>query len=461
MFRRILALLLGTLAFAVAQYLWLRSALVPVPPEPGPLLQAEWAWLVAFLSAPLRSLTVYAFLLVANAAYLYNLCFHFGRKPRWQVAVYIVWYVLLFLFFVAVATGPMAQRWHFGGMHRLLLYGLFLLMTTACFHVPVMFGFLLAVLVSYFVLPFYAEATLALLSVLYLVALALLSHARRTRSYVVLTCFLVGFVLLLVVFFPLVNLAMQRSPQDLDRLLRGTDASAVATRDAIVVSLKTATVSTLIVLVLGVPLAYVLVRGRFPGRGVLDAMVDLPIVLPPPAAGIALAMLVGPDPGFAGWLEQHLGLRLVGDWKGVCLAQIFVSSPFLIRSAMAAIRSVDPRLEHVSRTLGARPAWTVALVTLPLAARGIFMGCILAWGRAIGEFGSVVILAPHPETMPVRIYNLFVGSGDKGPSMTVAILMVVMCTAVFAGLHLLASRTLWRNVHTVWSRFGDPDRAAD
>ena len=244
MFRRILALLLGTLAFAVAQYLWLRSVLVPVPPEPGPLLQTEWAWLVAFLSAPLRSLTVYAFLLVANGAYLYNLCFHFDRKPRWQAAAYIIWYVLLFLFFVAVATGPMAERWHFGGMHRLLLYGLFLLMTTACFHVPVMFGFLLAVLVSYFVLPFYAEATLALLSVLYLVALALLSHARRTRSYVVLTCFLMGFVLLLVVFFPLVNLATQRSPQDLDRLLRGTDASAAATRDAIVVSLKTATVST-------------------------------------------------------------------------------------------------------------------------------------------------------------------------------------------------------------------------
>ena len=374
---------------------------------------------------------------------------------------YVAWYALLFLFFVAVATGPAEARWHFGGMHRLLLFGLFLLLTSACFHVPVMFGFLVCVLVSYFVIPFYAEATLGLLCVLYLVGLALARYARRTNNYVVLACFLVGFVLLLIVFFPLVNLATWRSPQDLDRLLRGTDPGAVGTRQAIWVSLKTATVSTLVVLVLGVPLAYVLVRSEFPGRGVLDAMVDLPIVLPPPAAGIALAMLVGPDPGLATWLETHLHLKLAGDWKGVCLAQIFVSSPFLIRSAMAAFRAVDPRLENVSRTLGAGPLWTLLCVTLPLAARGIFMGCILTWGRAIGEFGSVVILAPYPETMPVRIYNLFVGSGDKGPSLTVAILMVVMCTAIFAALHLLASRTIWRNVRTVWSYVGDSSRRTD
>ena len=374
---------------------------------------------------------------------------------------YVAWYALLFLFFVAVATGAPGERWYFGGMHRLLLFGLFLLLTSACFHVPVMFGFLVCVLVSYFVIPFYAEATLGLLCVLYLVGLALARYARRTNNYVVLACFLVGFVLLLIVFFPLVNLATWRSPQDLDRLLRGTDPGAVGTRQAIWVSLKTATVSTLVVLVLGVPLAYVLVRSEFPGRGVLDAMVDLPIVLPPPAAGIALAMLVGPDPGLATWLESHLHLKLAGDWKGVCLAQIFVSSPFLIRSAMAAFRAVDPRLENVSRTLGAGPLWTLLCVTLPLAARGIFMGCILTWGRAIGEFGSVVILAPYPETMPVRIYNLFVGSGDKGPSLTVAILMVVMCTAIFAALHLLASRTIWRNVRTVWSYVGDSSRRTD
>jgi len=381
-----------------------------------------------------------------------------GAKSRRLLGAYVAWYVVLFGFFVAVSTGPATQRVVFGGLHRLLLFGLFLLLTGACFHVPRLFGFLVVVLVAYFVMPFFAEATLGLLCVLYLVGLALLGHARRTSNYVVLGCFLAGFVLLLVVLFPLVNLGTWRSPQDLDRLIRGSDPGAAGARSAIVVSLRTATVSTLVVLALGVPLAYFLVRSEFRGRAVLDALVDLPIVLPPPAAGLALVLLVGPDPGLGTWLRESLGLQLVNDWKGIVLAQVFVSSPFLVRSAMAAFRAVDPRLEHVSRTLGARPAATLWRVTLPLAARGIFMGCILTWGRAIGEFGSVSFVAEHPETMPVRIYTQFVESGVKGPSTTLAILMVMLCTVVFAGLHLLASRTIWRNVRTVWSVFGDSRR---
>jgi molybdate/tungstate transport system permease protein len=125
---------------------------------------------------------------------------------------------------------------------------------------------------------------------------------------------------------------------------------------------------------------------------------------------------------------------------------------------MAAFRAVDPRLENVSRTLGASPVHTFVRVTLPLAARGIFIGCILAWGRAIGEFGSVTFIAEHPETMPVRIYKQYVASGPDGPAISVAILMVFLCVVVFAGLHLLASRTMWRNVGTLWGRGRDSDR---
>lgn len=439
MSKKVMGFLLGSLVFAAA----------------------EWWWLSPVMGGDLRSLTVYSFLLCGNVFYLYNLVFHISLRSRRLVGAYVAWYVLLFLFFVAVGTGPAAERWLFGGMHRLLLFGLFVLLTGACFHVPAMFGFLVVVLVAYFVLPFFAEATLGLLCILYLVGLAVLAQARRTSNYVVVACFLIGFVLLLMVLFPLVNLGTWRSPQDVDRLLRGTDPGAAATRAAIVVSLKTATVSMLVVLALGVPLAYFLVRSEFRGRGVLDAMVDLPIVLPPPAAGLALVLLVGPDPGMGTWLRDSLGIHLVNDWKGIVLAQVFVSCPFLIRSAMAAFRAVDPKLENVSRTLGARPLHTFWRVTLPLAAHGIFMGCILTWGRAIGEFGSVSFIAEHPETMPVRIYTQFVESGVKGSSTTLAILMVMLCTAVFAGLHLLASRTIWRNVRTVWSVFGDSSRRPD
>ena len=140
------------------------------------------------------------------------------------------------------------------------------------------------------------------------------------------------------------------------------------------------------------------------------------------------------------------------------LAQTFLSCPFLIRSAMAAFQAVDPRLENVSRTLGAGPLATFFRVTFPLAWRGIFMGCILTWGRAISDFSATTVVAQHPETMPVRIYKMFVEAGDKGQGMTIAILMIFLCVVVFAGLHLVASRTIWRNVRTVWSRIGDSGR---
>jgi molybdate/tungstate transport system permease protein len=125
---------------------------------------------------------------------------------------------------------------------------------------------------------------------------------------------------------------------------------------------------------------------------------------------------------------------------------------------MAAFQGVDPRLEHVSRTLGAGPFATFFRVTLPLAWRGIFMGCILTWGRAIGEFSSVNVIAQHPETMPVRVYKEFEKWGDKGQAATFSILMIVLCVLVFAALHLAASRTVWRNVRTVWSYVGGQSR---
>jgi NifC-like ABC-type porter len=433
---------------------------------------AEWLWLRPVLNASPRSGTVYAFLLAANLFYLYKLFFRISLGSRRLIAAYLAWYVALFLFFVVVSPGSMADRWRFGGeqgLHRQLLFGLFLLVTSAFFDLPAAFGVLVAVLIAYFVFPFFAEATLALMIVFYLVIMAELRHARVTKSYVVLGGFVLGFILMVAVLFPLIHLGTQRSPQDLDTLIRGTpqgtqaggpeaerfDRAAQETRDAIWMSLQTATVSTLVVLLLGVPLAYFLVRSDFPGRSILDAMVDLPIVLPPPVAGLALVFILGPEPGIGSLLREKFGLQFANDWKGIVLAQVFVSSPFLVRSAQAAFQAVDPKLEHVSRTLGATPLRTLWRVTLPLAARGIFMGCILTWGRAIGEFGSVSVIAQHPETMPVRIYTQFVTSGEKGPSLSLAILMIFLCVSVFAGLHLLASRTLWRNVRTMWGHSGD------
>jgi len=421
--------MLGTLAFAAGQ----------------------WLWLAPVLGHGLRSVTIYAFLLSANAFYLYNLLFHISLRSRRMQAGYVAWYAILFALFAAVAP---SAPWTFGGAHRLLLFGLFLVITSSLFHVPKAFGFMVVLLIAYLVFPFFAEATLVLLAIFYLIVLEELRIAKGTHSYLVVACFALGFVLVLAVLFPLVNLGVSRSPQDLRTALLGSDPAAEETRRAMWTSVETATITTFVVLALGVPLAYFLVRSDFPGRRVLDALVDLPIILPPPVAGIALIALVGPRQPLGEWLRSSFGIVLANDWKGIVLAQTFVSCPFLIRSAMAAFQGVDPKLEHVSRTLGARPMATFFRVTLPLAARGIFMGCILTWGRAIGEFASVSVVAEHPETMPVRIYKQFIEAGERGQHASIAILMIVLCVAVFAGLHLLASRTLWRNVHTIWGHAG-------
>jgi molybdate ABC transporter permease protein len=448
--KRTLVFLLGCAAFAVAGFLWQRPSGGYTP----------------------RSFNLYVLILSVNVFYLYNLVFHLSVRSRKLAVAAVVWYCLLVLLFAAVSTGPKGTAWTFGGDHRRLIFGLFVMVTGAFFHMTTIFGFLVVGLIAYFVMPFYAEAVLAVLGAFYLLFLGEFRRARKVHNFVPLACLGLGFVLLLMVLFPLVHLGTQRSPQDLKAILQGSgDRSGPArtaptaleklpeqTRDAILVSLKSATTATLIVLFLGVPLAYFLVRSTFPGRRVLDVLVDLPIVLPPPVAGLALVYLLGREPGIGTWLEDMFGLRLVNDWRGIVLAQVFVSCPFLIRSAMAAFRAVDERLENVSRSLGAGPWRTFFRVTLPLSARGIFMGCILTWGRAIGEFGAVIILAKEPKSMPVHIYDLFYMSGPEGESLSVAIVMIILCVTVFAVLHLVASRTVWRNIHTIWSGFGDSRR---
>ena len=413
--------------------------------------EGELLWLMPYLGTGRRSATIYALILAANLFYLYNLLFHITLRPRRVQAAYVGWYVVLFALFVAVAP---SDRLYFGGTHRLLLFALFLMLTSGLFHMPKAFGFMVVLLVAYLVFPFFAEATLVLLTIFYLIVLAEVRAARETRSYLVLTCFVLGFVLLLAVLFPLVNLGASRSPQDLRTALLGSDAAAEGTRSAIWTSIQTATVTTLVVLALGVPMAYFLVRSDFPGRRVLDALVDLPIILPPPVVGIAILQLVGKGQPLGAWLNSNFGIVLDNDWKGIVLAQTFISCPFLIRSAMAAFQAVDPRLENVSRTLGAGPLATFFRVTLPLAWRGIFMGCILTWGRAISDFSAVTVVAQYPETMPVRIYKEFITAGEKGQHTTLAVLMILLCVVVFAGLHLVASRTVWRNVRTIWGQIG-------
>lgn len=174
-------------------------------------------------------------------------------------------------------------------------------------------------------------------------------------------------------------------------------------------SLQVATLATVFAAILGVAGAYALARARFPGRNLLEAVASLPIVLPPTVLGYYLLVAVGRrSPVGRAW-ESVTGSPLVFTWQAAVLAATVASTPFCLRAARGAIDGVDPRLEEAARVAGL-PEWRVALiVTLPLAARGLVAGVALAFARALGDFGTTVMVAGNipgrTQTMPIAVYD--------------------------------------------------------
>ncbi|HIP97511.1 MAG TPA: ABC transporter permease subunit, partial [Anaerolineae bacterium] len=207
-------------------------------------------------------------------------------------------------------------------------------------------------------------------------------------------------------------------------------------RDAIWLSLYTAFIATLIAFICGVPLAYVLARFQFPGKQLVEAIVDIPIVVPHTAAGIALIVVFGRR-FLLGRLFERLGIRFVSAVPGIVIAMLFVSLPFLVNSAKEGFAAVDPRLEKVARTLGASPWQAFYKVSFPLAWRSILSGAIMMWARGLSEFGAVVILTYHPMVAPVLIFERFEAYGLKY-SRPVAVLLILICLGTFALLRTIA-----------------------
>jgi molybdate/tungstate transport system permease protein len=347
-------------------------------------------------------------------------------KSRIRFGIYILGYVILY-----VLLG--------GYAHRELLMMLFSLIYAATFHTPLLFAWFLVFIFSFVLYPYYAFAEFV---VGILLVTGVHSLWKGNRGIFLTGSFLWGSALLVVLILPLVSLVSQSTPQEVFRVWEGADqTSGNLVRSAIWLSLKTATISTLILAAMGIPLAYALARARFTGRQVLLTMIDIPIVIPQPIVGIALLQFIGEKVTLGAFFNDTFGLRFSGATAGIVLAQVFVSTPFLIRAAMAAFEEVDPKLERVARTLGANAAQAFGLVALPLAARGIFAGLILGWARAISEFGSILILAEFPETAPVMIYHLFIRHGLSQQTLPAVVLLIFVCLWCFIGLHLV--RTVW------------------
>lgn len=206
--------------------------------------------------------------------------------------------------------------------------------------------------------------------------------------------------------------------------------------DSLRISAVTSTVTLVVAMLVGTPLAYLLARRQFRGKMVVDLLLDLPIVLPPTVAGVALLVALGRR-GVIGDPLDAAGIEIAFTTTAVVLAQLFVSAPFYIRTVKAGFEAVEPVYEGVASTLGASPLRTFWRVTLPLAWPSIVAGAILCWARALSELGATLIFAGnlqgHTQTMPLAIINAF----ESGRSIDVPIAISVILVGAAAVLLLL------------------------
>ena len=233
------------------------------------------------------------------------------------------------------------------------------------------------------------------------------------------------------VFLPVLALFVRAPWSHLAESLDGVGAST-ALRLSLEVSLSAALLSV----ALGVPLAWVLARMRFPGRALLRAVVILPIVLPPVVGGVGLLAALGREGLVGRWLFEGLGIQLTFTTAGAVVAATFVSMPLVVLATEAGLRAVDERYEGAAATLGARPGYVLRRVTLPLVAPQLAAGAVLAWARALGEFGATITfagnLAGRTQTLPLAVYQA--RQVDPGGAILLSLILVVLSVGVLVVL---------------------------
>jgi molybdate transport system permease protein len=213
-------------------------------------------------------------------------------------------------------------------------------------------------------------------------------------------------------------------------------------REALWLSLRTTVIAVAVVLAVGTPAAYLLALRRFRGRALVLTAIELPLVMPPAVAGIALLAALGPN-GILGGAIEDAGLELVFQTAGVVVALVFVSAPFFLRQAIAAFAALDPRLLEAARTLGAGPFRAFATVAVPTALPGLSAGLALAWARALGEFGATLLFAGSLEgvtqTAPLAIFSEFSRPGGFASALALSAVLIVVAAAILVAVKLLGA----------------------
>jgi molybdate transport system permease protein len=263
--------------------------------------------------------------------------------------------------------------------------------------------------------------------------------STRAREMALKTA--LGFLLILAVAFIALPVASLFLKSPLDATIRSMQDPVVI--DALRLSLTTSTLTILVVVLMGTPIAYVNARFHYPGKEIADSLIDLPVIMPPAVAGIALLMAFG-RMGILGHYLNAFGFCIAFTTLAVVMAQVFVSSPFYIRQAKTSFEDVDMAFENAARTLGASRFYTFFHVILPMASNGLVSGAIMAFARSLGEFGATIMFAGNfqgrTQTMPLAIYTAM--QGDLDVSLCLAMILVAISFLVIALV-----KTLTRRVH--------------
>jgi molybdate/tungstate transport system permease protein len=251
-----------------------------------------------------------------------------------------------------------------------------------------------------------------------------------TRAVLAIVVALCTSLFLLFILGPVVGLIGAGGARGITGLANDSEL-----RVSLALTAITATIATLLGVIGGTPLAYFLARRNFPGRALVAALMDLPLVIPHPVAGIALLLVLG-RASPVGSVLYAAGLRIAGSATGIVCAMLFVSAPLYVSAAREAFARIDARYESVARTLG-DDAWRAfRRVTLPLAGRGLTAAAVVMWARAVSEFGAIVILTYNPKVASVLSYDRFTSFG-LAETLPVAAVLVLLALLPLAALRAL------------------------
>jgi len=267
---------------------------------------------------------------------------------------------------------------------------------------------------------------------------------RRKNYRQSLTYLAAGILIAAVTLYlalPILALFLRVTPEMFFTALHDPDVIS-----ALWLSLITTSITLAVVILVGTPFAYFHCRYSYPGKVIVDTLIDLPLVLPPAVAGVALLVLYG-RVGILGRYFNMFGISIAFTTLAVVMAQIFVASPFYLRQAKSLFEQLDPAYEQTAQTLGASSLRTLALVTLPMTAGGLVSGAVMTFGRALGEFGATIMFAGNlpgvTQTMPLAVYVGMEGS-NINVGLTISILLVIISFTIMIIVRLIQKREAGR-----------------